>query len=65
MYFESIKVWIYFILFLELSTPTFSLTSSAPRNRRSSSRKPNVDITDPIFKLPFEHGKIVVLLIII
>lgn len=60
----AIKVLINFILFLELTTPTFNLTSSTPSNRRNSSRKPNIDITDPIFKVPFEHGKIVVLLII-
>uniref|UniRef100_A0A2S2NLZ6 MBD domain-containing protein n=1 Tax=Schizaphis graminum TaxID=13262 RepID=A0A2S2NLZ6_SCHGA len=41
---------------LELTTPTFNLTSSNTRMRRSSGRKINVDITDAIFKLPFEHG---------
>ncbi|XP_026805542.1 uncharacterized protein LOC113548713 isoform X3 [Rhopalosiphum maidis] len=41
---------------LELTTPTFNLTSSNTRTRRSTGRKINVDITDAIFKLPFEHG---------
>ncbi|XP_060849581.1 uncharacterized protein LOC132928718 isoform X3 [Rhopalosiphum padi] len=40
---------------LELTTPTFNLTSNS-RTRRSTGRKINVDITDAIFKLPFEHG---------
>ncbi|VVC43512.1 Methyl-CpG DNA binding,F-box domain,Leucine-rich repeat domain, L domain-like,DNA-binding domain [Cinara cedri] len=40
---------------LELTTPTFSLTST-PRSRRSSGRRTNIDITDPIYKLPFDHG---------
>ncbi|XP_022168190.1 uncharacterized protein LOC111032231 isoform X4 [Myzus persicae] len=41
---------------LELSTPTFNLTSSNSRTRRSTGRKINVDISDAIYKLPFEHG---------
>lgn len=41
---------------LELTTPTFNLTSSNTRSRRSAGRKMNVDISDAIFKLPFEHG---------
>ncbi|XP_025203765.1 uncharacterized protein LOC112600685 isoform X2 [Melanaphis sacchari] len=41
---------------LEFSTPTFNLTSSNTRTRRSTGRKMNVDISDAIFKLPFEHG---------
>ncbi|XP_050422119.1 uncharacterized protein LOC126834328 isoform X2 [Adelges cooleyi] len=41
---------------LELTTPTFNLTSSAPRSRKSVGRKMNVDISDPIYKLPFDFG---------
>ncbi|CAI6347037.1 unnamed protein product [Macrosiphum euphorbiae] len=41
---------------LELTTPTFNLTSSNTRTRRSTGRKINVDISDAIYKLPFEHG---------
>ncbi|XP_060857659.1 uncharacterized protein LOC132935201 [Metopolophium dirhodum] len=41
---------------LELSTPTFNLTSSNTRTHRTTGRKNNVDITDAIYKLPFEHG---------
>lgn len=41
---------------LELTTPTFNLTSTS-RSRRSTGRKMNVDISDAIFKLPFEHGE--------
>ncbi|XP_025418801.1 uncharacterized protein LOC112689348 isoform X3 [Sipha flava] len=40
---------------LELTTPTFNLTSTS-KTRRSTGRKQNVDISDPIFKLPFEYG---------
>jgi len=46
-----------FLIFLELTTPTFNLTSSNTRTRRSTGRKINVDISDAIYKLPFEHGK--------
>jgi len=42
---------------LELTTPTFNLTSSNTRARRSAGRKMNVDISDAIFKLPFEYGE--------
>ncbi|KAL4122588.1 hypothetical protein QTP88_014889 [Uroleucon formosanum] len=41
---------------LELTTPTFNLTSSNTRTRRSTGRKINVDISDAIYKLPFERG---------
>ncbi|CAH1720874.1 unnamed protein product [Aphis gossypii] len=41
---------------LELTTPTFNLTSSNTRSRRSTGRKMNVDISDAVFKLPFEFG---------
>ncbi|XP_050538345.1 uncharacterized protein LOC126903861 isoform X2 [Daktulosphaira vitifoliae] len=40
---------------LELTTPTFNLTST-PKNRKSIGRKANVDISDPIYRLPFEFG---------
>lgn len=49
-------LFIYILVFIEFTTPTFNLTST-PKNRRSVARKVNVDISDPIFKLPFEHGK--------
>lgn len=42
---------------LELTTPTFNLTStSKSTSRRNVSRKLTTDINDPIYKIPFEHG---------
>lgn len=38
---------------------------STPKSRYNSGRKQIININDPIYKLPFEHGKIVVFLIII
>jgi len=46
-----------FLTFLGLATPTFNLTSSKTRTRRSTGKKINVDIRNAIYKLPFEHGK--------
>lgn len=47
-----ISIYKYINLFVELTTPTFNLTAT-PKNRR----KANIDISDPIYKLPFEYGK--------
>ncbi|XP_060847694.1 uncharacterized protein LOC132927220 isoform X2 [Rhopalosiphum padi] len=41
---------------LEITTPTFNLTSSNSRTCRSTGKKIKSDINDAIFKLPFEHG---------
>ncbi|XP_026806402.1 uncharacterized protein LOC113549344 [Rhopalosiphum maidis] len=41
---------------LELTTPTFNLTFSNTRTRRSTAIKNKSVISDAIFKLPFDHG---------
>ncbi|XP_026821211.1 uncharacterized protein LOC113559660, partial [Rhopalosiphum maidis] len=41
---------------LELTTPTFNLTSSYTRTRRSTASIKKSDVSNAIFKIPFEHG---------
>lgn len=45
------------MLFVELTTPTFNLTSTSKSTSRRTNRKLTLDIKNPIFKIPFEYGE--------
>lgn len=44
------------MLFVELTTPTFNLTSTSKSTSRRT-KKLTLDIKNPIFKIPFEYGE--------
>lgn len=61
-YINKTQFFTLFFFLLELVIPTANtLAVPIPKTHQSVSTKNNDDIENPIFKLPFEHGKLTIL----